>query len=775
MSVQPQFIFGGNTGVSSPEELARLRAISMALSQPAAPKNVGEGLSALGQALGYRLMQSKMGKMQAEGNASASDAISQALNGGTFPSAPGGGASPVASALSGPPADGAAPSQSASSGPPSDIEAYIRQSAAARGIDPDVAVTVAKSEGGLKDPTRQSLARKNGVQEPSYGPFQLLVGGGQTGFPAGMGNQALAAGIDPRDPANWQKGVDFALDQAKQKGWGQWYGAKAAGITGMHGIGNAPIAAAAPQQVASLDPSVGMPAAPSPVAAALQLPQQGPIPQGRPDVAAALNGAPPANGPAALPDAQFNNRFAGLPMMGGPAMPAGPVVPAGMAPMPQPGVDPSTTAAMAPGAVPPLPAREIGPDPMGAAPDQSGKPQGPGRPGEIRKGADGKTYQYVQTTGMAGATGDQGWIETSMAPQGGGQPAPDNLPVMAGGSADAVQPGNGTPSMQDLIKLASNPWAMQKYGPIIQTLLAQQMKQTDPAYALDIAGKRAQLALDQQKLGGSFRGDSMDAQAWNILQTRDPSSKEYQTAYAIVSQPKTQLVQTANGMVPVQVPPQLPSWLKAPGDASGAPTGPAAAVAAPGAEAAPQGAGGPATPGTAIPGTKQPATETQARNGAISRILLNEVPTLGKTFQALADPKGQLLNALPGGVGNPWQSEEYQRAATAVKTSIANVLYSLSGASSNPGEVMKQIEVLTPAFGDKPGTITDKLNRFKTYVRSIATESNDPELQKSIEDALSQMDGGTAPAGTPKAGAVEDGYRFKGGDPADQKNWEPVQ
>lgn len=117
------------------------------------------------------------------------------------------------------------------------LEAYIRQAAAAHGIDPDVAITVAKHEGGLSDPFRhgagpapRSQAPGLGPTENSYGPFQLYVSG--TG--AGLGDRALRAGIDPRK--DWQGGINFALDEVARKGWGQWYGAKAAGITGMRGV-----------------------------------------------------------------------------------------------------------------------------------------------------------------------------------------------------------------------------------------------------------------------------------------------------------------------------------------------------------------------------------------------------------------------------------------------------------------------------------------------------------------------------------------------------------
>lgn len=121
-------------------------------------------------------------------------------------------------------------------------EQYIRQAAIARGIDPDIAVRVAKSEGGV-DGYIQSRVKKNGVQEPSYGPFQLLKGG--NGFPMGMGNDFMTrTGLDPADPNNAHATIDFALDQAKQVGWSPWYGAKHIGVTGMQGIGGQPSNAA---------------------------------------------------------------------------------------------------------------------------------------------------------------------------------------------------------------------------------------------------------------------------------------------------------------------------------------------------------------------------------------------------------------------------------------------------------------------------------------------------------------------------------------------------
>jgi hypothetical protein len=119
--------------------------------------------------------------------------------------------------------------QVASNTPQMSIEQYIRARAPIYGIDPDVAVRVAQSEGGVTNLLRQSDVVKGGQREESYGPFQLYMQGG-------LGNRALAAGVDPRTTEGAWKGIDFALAEAGQKGWGQWYGAKRVGIDPMQGI-----------------------------------------------------------------------------------------------------------------------------------------------------------------------------------------------------------------------------------------------------------------------------------------------------------------------------------------------------------------------------------------------------------------------------------------------------------------------------------------------------------------------------------------------------------
>ncbi|MBW9076951.1 hypothetical protein JNB84_03220 [Rhizobium pusense] len=90
------FIFGGNTG-ETPESLKRKRSIAEALAvkTSSAPRNVGEGLNALGNALIYRALMGKVAAGEAEGK-KALEADRAAFMGGFGASpAPAGGSSSI--------------------------------------------------------------------------------------------------------------------------------------------------------------------------------------------------------------------------------------------------------------------------------------------------------------------------------------------------------------------------------------------------------------------------------------------------------------------------------------------------------------------------------------------------------------------------------------------------------------------------------------------------------------------------------------------------------
>lgn len=107
------------------------------------------------------------------------------------------------------------------------VEAYIRKAATARGIDPQIALAVARSEG---------LYSYVGDRGSSFGPFQLHYGGIAGG---GMATSGLGdvftrqTGLDARDPSTVHQQIDFALDQAASGGWGPWHGWKGAQFAGI--------------------------------------------------------------------------------------------------------------------------------------------------------------------------------------------------------------------------------------------------------------------------------------------------------------------------------------------------------------------------------------------------------------------------------------------------------------------------------------------------------------------------------------------------------------
>ncbi|WP_457660055.1 hypothetical protein [Sinorhizobium medicae] len=263
------FLFGGSTK-ETPEFIKRKRDLAMAImGTSAAPKNIGEGLNALGSGIVAGVMNRRANKAEDEGRASADTVFKSAMQGqlasqimGTAPSRTSTTTSP-----------GAAVSVNVD---PS-IRDGITQTASALGVDPvDLATAISYETAGTFDPTKTGPTTK-------WGKHRGLI---QFGEP-----QAQQYGVNWDDPVGSQLGENGAVAKylrstGVKPGMGllDIYSAINAGGVGRYNASDA-AAGGAPgtvrdkveeqmaghrakalalfggqgQEVASLDPAIGMP------------------------------------------------------------------------------------------------------------------------------------------------------------------------------------------------------------------------------------------------------------------------------------------------------------------------------------------------------------------------------------------------------------------------------------------------------------------------------------------------------------------------------------
>jgi hypothetical protein len=117
-----------------------------------------------------------------------------------------------------------------------EIEGFIRDAAAARGISGDIAIRVARSEGGVDEYAKRGTFATGS----SWWAFQLHYGGPgyeYLGSTAGMGTGfTKLTGWGPGDEPAWRDACRYALNRAKASGWGAWYGAAHVGVAQWEGI-----------------------------------------------------------------------------------------------------------------------------------------------------------------------------------------------------------------------------------------------------------------------------------------------------------------------------------------------------------------------------------------------------------------------------------------------------------------------------------------------------------------------------------------------------------
>lgn len=283
--------------------------------------------------------------------------------------------------------------------------------------------------------------------------------------------------------------------------------------------------------------------------------------------------------------------------------------------------------------------------------------------------------------------------------------------------------------------------------------------QADPSQALNVVAGMQK----KEPAAGPFTGNSMDAQARNIVLQGDPASPQYAAAYAHLSEAKTTF-DPATGR-PVTVAPDM-RWARSPAGMQGGPT--------------PQ-AGGQGGATTNLP-NGQTVTFVDGPTRATKEDLQKY-----KQAQIEADT---LLGALDDYKKTFKGASATQRAAsvTGANTPL-NTSYS-NAALLAKGEVLYNLGVLNgPDLDIIRKTLADPSTLGSLRVSSESVDESVGKIEAIIKRSLAKRAEviGIAPpqvegqqsqpqaGGAPQPGQIMDGYRFKGGNPADKNSWERAQ
>lgn len=115
----------------------------------------------------------------------------------------------------------------------------------------------------------------------------------------------------------------------------------------------------------------------------------------------------------------------------------------------------------------------------------------------------------------------------------------------------------------------------------------------------------------------------------------------------------------------------------------------------------------------------------------------------------------------PAAISNLFASDDFQQYKQAADDWIRAKLRRESGAVIAVDEMDKEYSTYFPVFGDSDKVIEQKKRARKTAEESMKKSSGEAEFEKVW-------------AGAPAVGTVQEGYRYTGGDPANQDSWEKV-
>lgn len=157
--------------------------------------------------------------------------------------------------------------------------------------------------------------------------------------------------------------------------------------------------------------------------------------------------------------------------------------------------------------------------------------------------------------------------------------------------------------------------------------------------------------------------------------------------------------------------------------------------------------------------------EESAKQNAIMRPRV--IKAISRAEDALKDGTG--LGQF-GGWG--WTSEDGGKNRAAIQSAQAQINTVMRGMLKEMGvgstELNSAAEAAAYRYTISPNM---PISQIEQIIENFKQDYLDGTLQNEVAAVASQYGGGSSPA----VGTIEDGYRFKGGNPADKRNWEKVK
>ncbi|CAN7625593.1 phage tail tip lysozyme [Aminobacter sp. LjRoot7] len=503
------FIFDASK--ETPQSLAKKRAVAEALAgRSRAPQNIGEGLTALGEALGYRMMIADVDKGEAAGREQAAAAMAPLLGARTFPDAPHTTGTP-----------GAGSTVSGAEAPDMDgnqIYSEFMDSVKKGGVDNPYALAAiaatGKAESGFSpgnvfrtwsDPSESGQAGTAGGimswRADRLAKMQdfAAANGGDRARPSPALQAQFLLQEDPNLIQSLQSAKSAEEAQRLMNNAWKFAGYDRPGGETARRIGLANSFASqfagspAPVQVASLDPTAGIAEATAPQTVP-------PMPEEYAKIGLSQGSWARMNAPDSAPVAK----------------------PAAAA---QPATKPAATSPAAQRVL----AAMMTPKPLAYAPQEAKPSAFPQVTGALEKAAAPEAQPTPATARVAQALGG--------AEAYRGTAIDSDMPGHA-----PLQPGEAGPTLQQLMQAASDPWLSEQQRGMVNMMIEQKMQSADPIRQLQLQKLQKELGTPQkqwQKLddgtlfdpatgetkhvgkstGGPFRfeGNSVEAQSLNGL------------------------------------------------------------------------------------------------------------------------------------------------------------------------------------------------------------------------------------------------------------------